>query len=525
MSHGSGALARVVEEAGAAEQDAQHDVNLWQERQGHCLDCGKEQASGLPSGLCSECGAPLLRRAFRRDLEDGGQRDAALAESQNRALCALDFVRALGLAATRLRLAQVHRPSVVPAILLDMSAIFGLLGDSSRQHAYTERALALFREAGQSGGVALALCALGRMEQERGRLDSGLSRCHEALKELASFGDRSLQGKVELTMGHLLETSGLHAQGLDVYRRLAAGDVGNRVRLQAILGLGRCLLALGEYHVAFGCFEDALELSQQVGAAELRPHMALSQGLLFLTLRDVRLAEQCLGWAEKRLQGGDPAQRVELLLLRGRLALVQGHAIPADKLLQQAAEQAAAQHVSAPLAWARYYGALAKRAQTNAEEARNLARSALEKAQAQDLRELAVAAAVLLADLDRHNGPSAGWEELVRQAHTQARELRIPELLWRTSLAMAYLGEALGDEKMERRYLSQAVTVLDEMRQKYEQFRRGPLFFTDPEKLRVYQHWARRMLDWNERPKIEQAAEDCTEPHLQRTLQSILASA
>jgi tetratricopeptide (TPR) repeat protein len=523
MSHlvescAAGATIEVEAEGAGATGEA---PELWQERPGRCLECGKESLGG-PAGRCPGCGSLLLRRAIRRGAEPADDQDAGLARSQDKAMRSHDIRRALCVAATRLRLAQSSRPSAVPGLLLEMASLFGALGEPARREKYVERALGLFREAGSGGGVAMALAALARMEQERGRLDQALARCHEALREVSAYGDRDLQGRVELSMGQLLEATGLHAQALHVYRRLTAAEAEPRVRFGAILGVGRTLQALGDYPVAFGCFENASGLAHRERLAEARPQLGLAQASLLLTVRDTKLAGDCLDWAEARLSDSEVTQRIELLTLRGRHNLLLGHSALAEQTLQQAADLAGQHHAGAQQGWARYHLAQARRAQSHVEEARSAARAALERAREQDLRELFVAAAVLLAQLDPDLLHSAEGEELVRQAHTQAKELLLPELLWRTSQVMASLCEEQGNLDMERRYLGQARGLLEEMRQKYEAFRRASLFFSDPEKLRLYQHWAQRMLDWDLRGQVEQAVEDCAEPALARTLQAVL---
>jgi tetratricopeptide (TPR) repeat protein len=511
--------AAIEVEAGAAEPAA---AELWQERAGPCLNCGLPGGVATEAGRCPECGSVPVRRAVRRGAERDEQQDEGLARSQEQAWRAQEVRRALGVAATRLRLAQARRPSAVPDLLLQMSSMFCALGDAARHQAYAERSLALFREAGSGEGVARALSALAHFEQRRGRLDHALARCQEALRELDPHGDRGLQGRIELTMGQVLEATGLHAQALHVYRRVATAEVEPRERFGGVVGLGRTLLALGDYPVAFGCFENALALSQRCGLTEARPTLALAQAELLLTVRDVKLAGDCLDWAEARLSEAEPAQRIELLVLRGRHRSMQGQLVPAEQVLLHASELAGQLHAAAQQGWARLHLAQVRRAQSRVEEARAGARGVLERARAHDLRELSVAAAVLLAEVDRELLRTAEGEELLRQAHTQAKELLLPELLWRTSAAMASLCEEQGHLEMERRYLGQARGLLEEMRQKYEAFRRGALFFGDADKLRLYQHWAQRMLDWDQRLQVEMAAESCGEPALARTLHAVL---
>src|SRR5262249_3981301 len=99
---------------GAAETEgAPRAPELWQERSCGCLDCGKE--AGLPTngGRCPECGGLVLRRAVRQGSELAEQQDVGLARSQERAWQAQEARRAVGVAATRLRLAQASRPSAV----------------------------------------------------------------------------------------------------------------------------------------------------------------------------------------------------------------------------------------------------------------------------------------------------------------------------------------------------------------------------------------------------------------------------
>lgn len=497
----------------------------WQERSTRCLECGKEARMASATLHCSECGNMVLRSACRRRLDEVEREDAELAQGQERAQQSLDFRRALNLAAARLRLAQERGSSLVPTLLLEMSSIFGALGDLVRRGAYAEKALSLFRQVGQSQGMAMALCVLGQFEQERGRLDSGLRRCREGLSELATYDDHGPQNKVELTMGHLLETSGLFPQALEQYRRLTRAEGGTAVRMGAILGLGRCLLALGEYQTAFACFEDALEVAAGAAATQFRLPLALSQAALFVTVRDAKLAGDCLAWAEGKSSAGDAGGRIELAILKARHAMLLNQWMLAERFLESAADQATRHPVTSYLAWTRYYQAVVHRAQGRLDESRASAQLALERAQSQGLRELCALCALLLVDQDASLANSAEGEGLIRRAHAQAKELRLPELLWRTSLAMATLCAEQNNDEMEERYLTQARGVLEEMRQKAVAFRRGSYFFGDPDKLRFYQHWAQRMLAWDQRKEVEVAAYRCAEPALARALEAVLQSA
>ncbi len=499
----------------------ENGLTTWREGESHCLDCGQQHVNVSLTGRCQECGGLLLRKAVRIHRPHNGD----LFEKRDSSGLATDDSphreAVLGKLAEQLYYAQAHVSEEVPALLLKMAELFGELGSPARRQAYAERALAIFRERGDRVREARALCVLADVDRERGEIQVALRWCKQALRVIGQDGDPLEVARIKSIIAELFESVGSYAQAMAIHREVVTRAREGGARAASIVKLGRCLIALGEYQTAFDYFEDALAQTDSPSPGEV-VSVALAQALLYLTIHDPKTARSCVEWASTRLTDSDSHSATEALLLMGRVYLQEGDPPRAEEVLAQAEELARKHHRKTSIPGILHARGLTAMARGNSKEARNLANQAFELAETHGLRETAVLAAVLFCEIDRYQSPDGALEEVVEKIHAYAKGLRLPELVWRTSLLVARVKERVGDVNGERRYLQQTLELLSDLREKYREFGRVDCFFRDHSKLKAYGDWARRMVDWGYRQDVEATAGESEDPALVQELGQVL---
>jgi tetratricopeptide (TPR) repeat protein len=160
-------------------------------------------------------------------------------------------------------------------------------GDFSQAEEWCEKSLALYREEGETPGIALSLYRLGWVGILRG--DHALARLllEESLAHFRELGDslgtgdamRAL-GNVSLIQGEYANASALLEQSLTLYRQV---DYTSGVA-EALNFLARALLFKGELARAEALLEEGLALFRQIGYKQGVAFALLTKGFVVLGL-------------------------------------------------------------------------------------------------------------------------------------------------------------------------------------------------------------------------------------------------
>jgi predicted ATPase len=204
---------------------------------------------------------------------------------------------------------------------------------------HAERAVALYRAAGDHLGLAGALVLFGRISiHVRGDFSSAEASFRESVALQESFGDRCVVlplslaglGNARAMQGHRNEGSELIARGLDIAERFR--DVGSmHVCLRMLANVRR---TLGEHALAEAAILRSLELARQCGNRD-------SQALCCMSLGDIqkeqgRLEEAAQNYAAGLAYGAhDGMKRAVAQLNLGDLALLRGENATARRYLTQ----------------------------------------------------------------------------------------------------------------------------------------------------------------------------------------------
>jgi tetratricopeptide (TPR) repeat protein len=212
------------------------------------------------------------------------------------------------------------------------------LEDLAGAQALLEESLALWRELGDSRGMAVSLSELGRLAFTENNFRAALALNEEALSQSRIGGDRALEGLILSSLGALANRRGDYHLARALLQESIAlqRELGNRWGLAGPLyHLGNAAFAQGDLGAAQSLWEETLAIDQEMmgrGGDVLR-----SLGRLAAARGDYAVAR---AWYEEYLaQSQKIGYRLFLahgLLGLGDLACLEGDYAAARTLYQQA---------------------------------------------------------------------------------------------------------------------------------------------------------------------------------------------
>ena len=218
------------------------------------------------------------------------------------------------------------------------AAGYAALGQGDYTSAATrfEESLALYRELGDSRGIAMSLAQLGWLSTTRGQLEPATARSEESLALAREIGDKRTASVALSNLAEAAASRDEHGLAAELFED-ALGlrrDVGDRRNIaNALLNLGRTELARREYDHATAVLEEGLQL-----ARELEDTWSISVGVRALAQaalhqgdreRAAALLTEGLATARKR---GDKRIAAECLHTAGGLAAADADPVRAARL-------------------------------------------------------------------------------------------------------------------------------------------------------------------------------------------------
>jgi predicted ATPase/class 3 adenylate cyclase len=164
-------------------------------------------------------GRAWLERILAASGDPGPLHVAAFAAAGRLARHLGDYGEAIALLERSMELARSFQDRRVEALALhELGALAGLAeGDASREVALTEASLALWRELGDSWGIARTLNNLGYEAYLQGDLDRAVSLLDEGVTLARSAGDRLVLGYIVDSRGVVAEAQGELARATALY--------------------------------------------------------------------------------------------------------------------------------------------------------------------------------------------------------------------------------------------------------------------------------------------------------------------
>ena len=159
-------------------------------------------------------------------------------------------------------------PAERTGALIGLGVLTRLLGDVTRAIAAFDAALALCRKVGDRRGEAEALDHLGRTAYEAGDYNRAVAHCGAALALAQLLGEKALVARalrnlaaVALWRGDFADAASLHADALALLR-----EVGAPRELSSVLDhMGILAQHVGEHARAIALFEESLKNSRALG--------------------------------------------------------------------------------------------------------------------------------------------------------------------------------------------------------------------------------------------------------------------
>ena len=276
-------------------------------------------------------------------------------------------------------------PSTVrkrPGLLSLQGNIELIKGNPDESLRLFDRAIEMYRDLGQSDGLALALVRRAATYRLLGRYDDAMQDANDVLQRSESNDDMQwlsadalrIHGNCLYRLGHTQEALRYFQQALDVYVRVhdaaiiplllmetgmahsALGNYGEakasydralqiwkqegNLSSQAALlnNYGVLLQELGEYEEAAHAMEEGLLCAQQSGYKRMEALTLLSLGDLYAEVADLEIAAQNYHQAGELVEAlGEPFLANYLDLATGNVALLKGDAREARRLIDRAA--------------------------------------------------------------------------------------------------------------------------------------------------------------------------------------------
>ncbi|HVF01228.1 MAG TPA: tetratricopeptide repeat protein [Rubrobacteraceae bacterium] len=156
----------------------------------------------------------------------------------------------------------------VAIVIVQLGQIARTRGEHGRAAALSDEGLALSRKLGDRMGVAIALNTLGCVERQRGDAEMAMVRHEESLALFGELGhDRAVAytltnlGLAALERGEFERTLALHEESLALYERL-----GDKTGMALVLiNLGDTAREQGDHERAVALYDDALDLYRELG--------------------------------------------------------------------------------------------------------------------------------------------------------------------------------------------------------------------------------------------------------------------
>ncbi|MEK7215795.1 MAG: tetratricopeptide repeat protein, partial [Chloroflexota bacterium] len=262
-----------------------------------------------------------LRRAQVK--EPLGQLDSAVED--------LDAVLQTALPANRIRQAA--------AAYTQKGRVLRLQSHGAEAMECAEKAIELFKQAGDPGGQAQALLSLGEMYSDVPRLADFEAACRQAHELAQQAGVRWLEARALTLLGSACVYQGKMAEGLESLQQSveinqALSD--RRGLASTALLTGRVLQASGRSHEAIQRCEQAYAIFHELGEQPMRIAALSTLGQLHLEKGNLTAARDYSGKGvvlAKTL--GQSAQQVRCLLLLAQAELSEGQGQAAvDRLLE-----------------------------------------------------------------------------------------------------------------------------------------------------------------------------------------------
>ena len=201
-------------------------------------------------------------------------------------------------------------------------------GEYKRARSLTESSIQIFREIGDTGGLAGALKSLGIIAAERGDLKSARSLYEESLELKKQVGDPRGIAEAQNNLGVVSRADGDLDAAIAYYDQALKyfGDAGDKQAMARILmNLGEAKMEQGEYPAAKAFIRGSLVLCQEVDShwdiADLLELMASTVGATSIPEDAARLFGAAAALRELL---GAPLPPSEQGIYEARLATVQG---------------------------------------------------------------------------------------------------------------------------------------------------------------------------------------------------------
>jgi tetratricopeptide (TPR) repeat protein len=156
----------------------------------------------------------------------------------------------------------------VAIVIVQLGQIARTRGEHGRAVALSDEGLVLSRKLGDRMGAAIALNTLGCVERQRGDAESAMARHEESLALFGELGhERAVAytltnlGLATLERGEFERALALHEEGLALYERL-----GDKTGMALVLvNLGDAVHEQGNHERAVALYDDALALYRELG--------------------------------------------------------------------------------------------------------------------------------------------------------------------------------------------------------------------------------------------------------------------
>ena len=155
-----------------------------------------------------------------------------------------------------------------------------------------DKALVIAEEAGDRQNLGGVMADTGSLYQKHGQYDKSIGLLEQASAFAIQVSDQEGQGSScrnlamrYQEMGQFEKANSLYEQSVVIFEVL--GDFGNL--MNSVMGLGECLVMLGNYEQAIKHHSQYWDLSQQHGHASDQARAALNMGVLWTQARASRV--------------------------------------------------------------------------------------------------------------------------------------------------------------------------------------------------------------------------------------------
>lgn len=195
------------------------------------------------------------------------------------------------------------------------------LGEMGRAEEFLQRALAMKRELGDRGEEGRTLSHLGLLYKDKGEFPRGIEFYRQAIAIAQELGDRVLEGSVRNNLGLVYDELGDYKLSLQEYERalrLYEGTGFDRGISDTIGNIGGIHLLLGRYAEALRYYREALALSEKAKSKLDISLDLINIGLCYVGLGQV---EEAIGEFDRAVtlarQGGFKLEEADALKGKG----------------------------------------------------------------------------------------------------------------------------------------------------------------------------------------------------------------